>query len=91
MPRTRTAKSKQTETNSPQNNGLKFRSAKKTDPNVHVFGNGIVCDTDTRGHATPDGRSVLEIVFDASEGFIPLWAKGTTLRWRFQEHSLHVF
>jgi hypothetical protein len=25
---------------------------------------------------------------DASEGFIPLWAKGVTLRWRFQGRSL---
>jgi hypothetical protein len=28
---------------------------------------------------------------DASEGFIPLWAKGTTLRWRFRESSLQPF
>lgn len=72
-------------------NPLRLRKAEKVDPEVHVFGNGIVCDTDTRGHATPGGRSPLELVFDASEGFIPLWAKGATLRWRFQEHSLHVF
>jgi hypothetical protein len=34
---------------------------------------------------------MLEIVLDASEGFIPLWAKDTTLRWRFQERSLSTF
>lgn len=32
-----------------------------------------------------------EIVVDASGGFIPLWAEGTTLRWRFQEQSLSFF
>jgi len=37
------------------------------------------------------GRSPLEIVVDASEGFIPLWAKDTTLRWRFRESSLRQF
>jgi hypothetical protein len=58
---------------------------------VHVFGNHVVCDTDPRGHARPQGRSPLEIVVDASEGFIPLWAKDTTLRWQFRERSLRVF
>ena len=32
----------------------------------------------------------MEIVLDASEGFIPLWAKDTTLRWRLQERSLRL-
>lgn len=64
---------------------------REPDPEVHIFGNGVICDTDTRGHETPQGRSVLEIVLDASEGFIPLWAKDITLRWRFQENSLNVF
>jgi len=58
---------------------------------VHVFGNDVVCDTEPRGHARPQGRSPLEIVVDASEGFIPLWAKDTTLRWQFRERSMRVF
>jgi hypothetical protein len=58
---------------------------------VHVFGNRVICDTDSRGHATPRNRSLTEIVLDASEGFIPLWAQEMTLRWRFQERSLDVF
>ena len=33
----------------------------------------------------------MEIVVDASGGFIPLWSKGTTLRWRFQESSMTYF
>lgn len=64
---------------------------RKSHPEVHVFGNGIRCDTDTRGHALPGGKPPLEIVVDASEGFIPLWAKATTLRWRFRERSMRAF
>jgi hypothetical protein len=88
MPRTTTKRPK---AGSQQTNPLQLRKAEKGDPEVHVYGNGIVCDTDTRGYATPEGRSVLEIVVNVSEGFIPMWAKGTTLRWRFQDHSLHFF
>lgn len=61
------------------------------DADTYKFANGFVCDTDSRGHARPKGRSPLEIVVDASEGFIPLWARNTTLRWRFQERSMAVF
>ena len=69
----------------------KPNSAKGTESEVHVFGNKVICDTEPRGHATPRGRSPLEIVVDASEGFIPLWAKNTTLRWRFRESSMRQF
>jgi hypothetical protein len=69
----------------------KAEPATKADPEVHVFGNGFRCDTETRGHATPQGRSPNEIVVDASEGFIPLWKKGTILRWRFRESSMRYF
>ena len=61
-------------------------------PDVHIYGkSNAVCATDVRGHATPRDASPLEIVVDASEGFIPLWSEGMTLRWRFQERSLSVF
>jgi Metallo-peptidase family M12 len=66
-------------------------AAKEMEPQVHVFGDGIVCDTDSRGFPTPDNRDPLELVVDASEGFIPLWAPNVTLRWRFQRRSLSVF
>jgi hypothetical protein len=62
-----------------------------TERDVHVFGNRVVCATEGRGHATPRGRSPLEIVVDATEGFVPLWAKNVTLRWRFRESSLKLF
>jgi hypothetical protein len=57
---------------------------------VHVFGHGVICKTDNRGYATPKNRDGREIVVDASEGFIPLWAENSTLRWRFQERSLRI-
>ena len=61
------------------------------EPLVHIIREGVRCDTDARGHATPDGRSPLEIVVDASGGFIPLWAPDTMLRWRFHEASFLAF
>ena len=74
---------------------LQLRSAqevaRETEPVVHVFGKNIICNTDTRGYTTPHDQSNLEIVLDATEGFIPLWAADTTLRWRFQERSLRFF
>lgn len=59
---------------------------------VHVYGKyKAVCATDTRGHERPRGASKLDLLVDASEGFIPLWGKGVTLRWRFNQFSLEAF
>ena len=59
---------------------------------THLYrGNKAVCRTDTRGQAEPGGRSPLELVVDATEGFIPLWDESVTLRWRFQEQSMGIF
>jgi hypothetical protein len=66
-------------------------AAREVEPQIHVYGPSAVCDTENRGHATPRNRSPLEIVVDATEGFVPLWAKDTTLRWRFQERSMRLF
>lgn len=78
-----------------QDGALECRVSKAPTPlmesKVHVLREGIICDTDHRGHATPQGRSPLEIVVDASEGFIPLWESGTILRWRFRERSMEYF
>ncbi|TAZ68239.1 matrixin family metalloprotease [Rhizobium ruizarguesonis] len=60
------------------------------DSNVHIIRPGIRCDTERRGFPMRRGRSPLEIVVDASEGFVPLWGPSTTLRWRFQERSFQV-
>src|SRR5678815_5285764 len=59
------------------------RSADQSE--VHVYRGNVVCATDTRGHATPGNRSKFDLWIDAPDGRIPLWAKGITLRWRFQE------
>ena len=66
-------------------------AARAQDQYVHIYGDRVICETDARGYATPDNKSATEIVVDASGGFIPLWAKGATLRWRFQEPSLSIF
>lgn len=66
-------------------------AAKRARDQVHVYGRSVVCDTDSIGHALPGGRSHLELVVDASDGFIPLWAEGCTLRWRFNEASMEAF
>jgi hypothetical protein len=77
----------------PAQPGNPFRraSAEKADDlenhKVHLIRPNVRCDTESRGHPTPSGRSITEIVADASEEFIPVWAKNTTLRWRFRESS----
>lgn len=60
---------------------------------AHVYGDGIKCKTDVRGKARPQGkkRSAARLVVDATDGFIPLWAKNTVLRWRFEGRSLEAF
>ena len=58
---------------------------------VHALGTGVVCDTDRRGFATPHGAPPDRIVLNASEGFIPLWAPNSTLRWRFRASSFEYF
>ena len=71
-------------------------AAQRERPFLHVYAtdvhdNAVVCATDTVGYATPGDRSPAELVVDASEGFIPLWASDVTLRWRFQPQSMMVF
>ena len=58
---------------------------------AHVFGKGYRCSTDELGYKTPKNKGPTELVLDASEGFIPLWARDVTLRWRFNETSFVQF
>lgn len=58
---------------------------------VHQYGDSFICMTDRSGQTTPGERSPLEIVVDASEGFIPLWAQGQVLRWTFDEAALSYY
>jgi hypothetical protein len=61
--------------------------ARVTERQVHLLSKGIICTTDSRARK----RSPFEIVLDATEGFIPLWAENEVLRWKFNEASLAVF
>jgi hypothetical protein len=58
-----------------------------TENQVQRLGEGIICRTDYRSVK----RDPTRIVFDATEGFIPLWAENLVLRWKFNEASLAVF
>ena len=59
---------------------------------MHRYGGEkFICATDASGHATPGDRSPFEIVVDASEGFIPLWAQHQVLRWTFDETALSYY
>jgi hypothetical protein len=66
-------------------------AAREAEPLVHLIRKGVRCGTEKRGYATPEDRPPTRIVVDASEGFIPLWAEDTMLRWRFQERSMASF
>jgi len=58
-----------------------------TEVQVQKLQGKIICTTDYRARK----KSPLDIVLDATEGFIPLWAKNSVLRWRFNTASLAVF
>lgn len=62
----------------------------KSDFYTHRYGKGekIKCVTDVRGYESPKNRSPAELVVDASDGFIPLWARGSVLRWRFKDADI---
>ncbi len=64
---------------------------KPANTDLHLYGNSKVCLTDSKGYAMPKNMSPAEIVLDASEGFIPLWAENVNLRWRFNRNSLLYF
>ena len=75
---------------------LKLRSEEEAaglqEKYLHKYGKcGAVCDTDTKGHATPQDQDLLELMVNAPDGFVPLWDKNVTLRWRFQEQALLQF
>jgi len=64
----------------------------KADVATHAYGaKRHVCSTDARGYKTRRDRDPTELVLDATEGFIPLWAKGVNLRWRFNDASMNYF
>lgn len=60
---------------------------------LHRYGKhqSKICCTERRGYKTPDNRSPVDIVVDASDGFIPLWDINNTLHYRFNENSMRYF
>ena len=64
---------------------------KALEEHIHIYRSSVVCETDKRGFPTPDNKSPLELVVNAPGGTVPLWAKGTVLKWRFQNASMAVF
>jgi len=58
-----------------------------TEDQIHVLEKGIICTTDYRARK----RSPFDIVLDATDGFIPLWAENLILRWSFNTTSLSFF
>ena len=66
-------------------------SAKLKLGHVHRLKEGFRCVTDTRGQANPKGMSKVELLVDATEGFVPLWGPNTILRWQFADGTLTAF
>lgn len=99
MPRTNTPKQPKAKSAAKKaankTNASRVRKVEKpgadADSRTHSLGKGFICDTEARGYARPQNRSPFEIVLDASEGFIPLWANDVTLHWRFRERAMSHF
>ncbi|UJR83144.1 matrixin family metalloprotease [Sandaracinus amylolyticus] len=86
----------------PTNGGLRDALAPRAPGNpfevaerdTHVYGPGDKkwrCATDSRGYATPGGKTPDELVIHATDGFIPLWGPNVVLHWRFHEASMGYF
>lgn len=59
---------------------------------THIYGQGSnMCETEARGYKTSKNRNLEELVLDASDGFIPLWKQGVSLRWRFSPSLYNYF
>lgn len=66
----------------------KKSQAKAASGDEHVYCRSVRCITDARGYETHRNLSPTEIRVHETDGFIPLWAPGVTLRYRFRESSL---
>lgn len=45
----------------------------RLDKITHIYHGGARCETETRGYPNPENHSPLELVLEASNGFVPLW------------------
>jgi hypothetical protein len=57
----------------------------------HVYNKQVVCVTDAKGFKTHRNLKPSEIRVDATDGFIPLWDEGVTLRYRFNKNSIERY
>ena len=65
---------------------------KRKDRNIICVTDGLPTAKNAQvGEARKRVDRRFEIVVDASEGFVPLWAENSTLRWRFNAVSLEAF
>lgn len=89
-----TSKTRRGSNHAPAKDAFRVRATKDAfaaaEPEKHRYRKQL-CVTDTRGFATPRNLSPTRLVVDASEGFIPLWKEGVTLRWRFNAPSMTYF
>jgi hypothetical protein len=58
-----------------------------TGANIHKLKDGVICNTEPIA-SVPSPAS---LVLDATDGFIPLWAHGSVLHWRFNFQSLDQY
>lgn len=63
-------------------------ASRRAQRKIHQIGKDTICSTDARGFATAEDANPHSILLDASEGFIPLWRYGTTLRWWFDDVAI---
>ena len=66
-------------------------SLKPTEERVDATERHVQRVGDTRTDYRPRRRSPLELVVDATEGFVPLWEENFVLQWRFNAASLAEF
>ena len=72
-------------------NALARKALSKPDPEAHIYGNGFVCDTESRGHLRHHDLNPSDLVLNTPGGIIPLWKRDTILRWRFNPRSFQAF
>jgi hypothetical protein len=71
-------------------NPFQLRKERDPEPDVHVYGKGIVCATEEPGRPKNRNVALNELVVGLGEA-IPLWEAGATLFWRFNERSFRAF
>jgi hypothetical protein len=61
--------------------------ASTTGLSIHSLGKDLICTTES----IATSPSPVELVVNATDGFIPLWTRGSVLHWRFNFESLDQY